>query len=482
MYISEKTGSTLFTLTIIGLCIVILTYLTACSSDSGSSTTSTTSGSTVAGAITGFGSIIMDNGVEYETDGLSDCEVDDQTATGVCEDSLSTGMHVTLHTDSNNVVTALKYDDELEGVASNVTGANGDYSFEVYGVTITTTNPGTQWDDFSANPPTEPELNGANVEISGEWQQDGTLIASYVEKQDASDDGHEVKGTVGAITGTDFPLTLRNGSTIDVDGSALNPLPAEGDFVELKGNYNAGTFVANESEIEDESDFYSDSEAEITGTLISNTDSSTGFSIGNTDVDISNASSCTDLVGLLVEAEGTFNQDTEVLIVDECENEHEDLEVKCVVVDNATIPDSTKPKVGSVECGFPGTTGGPLTIEFNDTPDLAMFSGDSTDSTFDLTNVLAGDCVEIKFSEDASGAYIAGLIEHEGSSECSSEVEGTLDSFNDDVDITALGVTFSVDSTTVYNSPKTTLVSDAKAKIKDSDADGTVDEIEAEVD
>jgi len=482
MYISEKTGSTLFTLVVIGLCAVTLTYLTACSSSSDSSTTSTTPESTVVGSITGFGSIIMDNGVEYETDGLSDCEVDDQTATGVCEDSLSTGMHVTLHTDADEVVTSLKYDDELEGVTSNVLGNNGNYTFEVYGVTITTTNPGTQWDDFSANPPTEPELNGANVEISGEWQQNGTLIASYVEKQDASDDSHEVKGTVGAVTGTNFPLTLRNGSAIDVDGSALSPLPAEGDFVELKGNYNAGIFVATESEIEDESDFDSDSEAEITGTLISNTDSSTGYSIGNTDVDISNASSCSGLVGLLVEAEGAFNQDTEVLVVEECENEDEDLEVKCVVVDNAIIPDSTKPKVGSVECGFPGISGS-LTIEFNDTPDLAMFSGDSTDSTFDLTNVFAGDCVEIKFSKDASGAYIAGLIEHEGSSECSSELEGTLDSFNDGIDITALGITFTVDPTnTVYNSPKTTLVSGAKVKIKDSNADGTADEIEAEVD
>ena len=456
------------------LCTLAVTGLVSCSS----STSSTTSESTVVGSITGFGSIIMDNGVEYETDGLSNCEVDDQTATGVCEDSLSTGMHVTLHTDANDVVTALKYDDELEGVTSNVTGTNGDYTFEVYGVTIATTNPGTQWDDFSTNLPDTSELNDVNVEISGEWQLDGTLIASYVEKQDASDDSHEVKGTVGAITGTDFSLTLRDGSTIiDVNGSALSQLPAEGEFVELKGSYNAGIFTATESEIEDENDFDSDSEAEITGTLISNTDSSTGFSIGNTDVDISNASSCSGLVGLLVEAEGTFNQDTDVLVVEECENEDEDLEVKCQVSNNAIVPDSTKPKVGSVECGFTGTTGGPLTIEFNDTPDLAMFSGDSTTSTFDLTNVLDGDCVEIKFSKDASGAYIAGLIEHEGSSECSSELEGTLDSFNDGIDITALGVTFAVDSTTVYDSPTTTLVSGAKVKIKDNNADGTADEV-----
>lgn len=466
------------------LCTLVVTGIVSCGGGS-SDTSSTASGSTVVGTIAGFGSIIMDNGGEYETDGLSNCEVDDMTASGLCEDSLSTGMHVTLHTDANGVVTSLKYDDELEGVASNVTGTNGNYSFEVYGVTITTTSPGTQWDDFSGNPPTAGELDGVNVEISGEWQQDGTLIASYVEKQDSSDDSHEVKGTVGVITGTDFPLTLRNDSIIDVDGSALSHLPAEGDFVELKGNYdsNTGIFTATDIETEDENDFDSDSEVEITGTLIANTDSSTGLSIGNTDVDISNASSCNGLTGFLVEAKGTFNLDTGVLVVEECENEDEDLEVKCVVSNNAIIPDSTKPKVGSVECGYPGTTGGPLTITFNDTPDLAMFSGDSTESTFDLSNVLAGDCVEIKFSKDANGAYIAGLIENEGIGCDSHELEATLDSYNDDSDITALGVTFTVGPKTVYNPSKAALVDGVKVKIIDNGADntdGTADVIEVD--
>ena len=424
----------------------------------------------------------MDNGVEYETDGLSNCEVDDMIAVGVCEDSLSTGMHVTLNTDANGSVTSLKYDDELEGVvtAGTVTGASGDYTFEVFGVTVTTTNPGTQWDDFNNNPPTTiGELDGANIEISGEWQIDGSLLASYVEQQ--GDSIHEVKGTVGAITGTGFPLTLKSGSTIDVNGSALSQLPAEGDFVELKGSFDsvANLFSATDSEIEDTDDFDSDSEAEITGTLTENVNSSTGFSIGNTNVDISGAPSCSGLTGLLVEAEGSYDVDTGVLVVRECENEDEDMEVKCMVSNNAIIPDETKPKVGSVECGFTGTTGGPLTIKFNDTPDMAMFSGDSTSSTFDLTDVLSGDCVEIKFSKDTNGDYIAGLIEDEGSTGCSSyELEGVLDSFNDDLNITALGITFTVNPGTTYNPDKTGLVSGAKVSIKDIGADGTADEVE----
>ena len=457
--------------------ILIMTLTTGLAGCGGGGTSSTTSGSTVVGTITGFGSIIMDNGVEYETDGLSSCEVDDMTVAGVCEDSLSTGMRATLHTDANSVVTSVKYDDELEGVVTGTpapTGTNGEYSFQVYGVTVTTTNPGTQWDDFTPPISVAADLVGRNVEISGEWQQDGSLIASYLEEQ--SDTSHEVKGTVGAINGSDFPLILRNDSTIDVDGSALSQFPAEGAFVELKGNYDIinSKFIATEFEIEDEDDFDSDSEAEITGTL---TATANGFTIGNTAVDISGAPSCSGLTGLMVEAEGTYQNG--VLVVEECEDEDEDMEVKCEVSNNAIIPDETKPKVGSVECGFTGTTGGPLTIKFNDTPDMAMFSGDSTGSPFDLTNVLSGDCVEIKFSKDANGDYIAGLIEDEGSTGCGSyELEGMLDSFNDGSDITVLGITFMVIPGTTYNPDKTGLVTGAKVSINDNGADGAADEVE----
>ena len=464
------------------------TGLAACGGGS-DSTSSTASGKTVVGTIAGFGSIIMDNGVEYETDGLSNCEVDDDDVAGKCEDSLSTGMHVTLKLNASGGVTSLKYDDELEGVASNVTGTNGsgNYTFKIYGVTITTTSPETQWDDFGANPPTIVQLNGKNIEVSGEWQQDGSLIASYVEKQDDSDNTHEVKGTVGVISGTDFPLTLRNGGTMDVDASAVSRLPVAGDFVEVKGRYDGVNFIfiASEIEIEDEDDFDGDSEAEITGTLSENPASPGGYSIGNTDVDISGAPSCTGLIGSMVEAEGRFNQDSGVLVVKECENEDEDegMEAKCQVVEDATV-DTLKPKVGSVTCGFPETTGGPLTIKFNDSPDLAMFSDDSTASTFDLTKVNGGDCVEIKFSKDANGDYIAGLIKHEDTLGCdSTELEATfddtVDEFNDGVDITLAGITFTANPT-IYEptDSNSSLGNGYKVKIEDTDADGNAEFIE----
>jgi hypothetical protein len=299
------------------LCTLVATGVVACGGGSNTAS-STASERTVVGKIVGFGSIIMDNGVEYETDGISSCDVDDQDIGGICQDSLFEGMHVVLKIDANGRVKSLKYDDELEGVASNIMGTAGNYSFEIYGVTITTTSADTLWDDFSANPPTALELDGANVEVSGEWRN-GMLVASYVEKQ--NDSTHEVKGTVGMIVGTDFPLTLRNGSSIDVDASALSTLPMEGDFVELKGSYDGATstFTATDFEIDDEDDFDDGSEADVTGTLSENTSSSTGYSIGNTEIDISSAPSCIAQIGSLVEAEGRI--DAGVLVARKCEIE-----------------------------------------------------------------------------------------------------------------------------------------------------------------
>ena len=475
------------------LCTLAVTGLISCGGSGGGSTSSTDSGSTVVGTIAGFGSIIMNNGVEYETDGLSNCEVDDDDVAGKCEDSLSAGMHVTLKLNASGAVTSLKYDDELEGVASKVSGVDGsgNYTFEIYGVTIKTTSPETQWDDFNTNPPTIPELNGTNIEVSGEWRLDGTLIASYVEEQSDGDDSHEVKGTVGVITGDRFPLTLRNDATIDVDANAVpvSQFPIAGDFVEVKGSYDGATgiFTATEIEIEDEDDIDGDSEAEITGTLAVNPASPGGYSIVNTNVDISGAPSCTALIGLMVEAEGRY-QDSDgltVLVVEECENEDEDMEAKCEV-EGVTVLDIDKPKMGSVECGFPGTTGGPLTIIFNDSPDLAMFSDDSTASTFDLTDVDMGDCVEIKFSK-VGDDYIAGLIEHEGSGGCDSyELEATfgdntVDDFNDGTDITLAGVTFTANPT-VYDPPgsNASLSVGDEVKIKDNNGNGNADEIKVD--
>ena len=433
-------------------------------------------GGTVVGSIAGFGSIIMSNGEEYSTNNISSCLVDDQNAPGVCEDSLSPGMHVSLHLDANGSVESVEYDDDLEGPATNVSGSAGNYSFMIFGADVMTSDSGTQWSGFSTSPPAPAELDGANVEVSGEWQ--GSILhVTYVEKQ--NDMTHEAEGLVDTVNGTDFTLILEDGTIIDVDAANANQVPQPGDYVEVEGTYNGAIFSATRIEFEDHDDFDSDGEAEITGTLVQDAGSPTGYSIGRTAVDISNAPTCNGLEGTVVEAEGYYDQSSGVLVVRECEDEEDELEMKCLV-GNVKVNDPNKPKVGLLECDFPGTTGGPLSIEFRDAPELAAFADDSWSNPFDLTSVNTGDCVEIEAGSDASGALVAGMLELESAGRgCSEyELEGPVEAFTNQMSITVVGISYTVDGTTAY--PDGLPVQGDFVEITDSNADGIADSVEVD--
>jgi len=463
------TGSLVSALTLVGI--------TACSDDGSTGTVS--SESTVVGTIAGFGSIILSNGNEYNTDNITSCDVDDTEVGGVCEDSLSVGMNVSMQLDSSGAVSSVHYDDELEGLVENAIGTDGSFNFEVFGVNVTTVSPGTQWHGFDTNPPLSNELDGAFVEVSGEWQGAG-LVASYVEKQ--SDTTSEVEGSVGTVSGTAFPLTLKNGSAITVDASSANLIPQAGDYVEVEGSYDTNTAIlsATRIELEDADDFDEDGEAEITGTLLQDSSSTTGYSINSTQVDIANATSCTDLVGSVVEAEGIYNQTTGVLVVEACEDEDDELEMKCLV-SNVAVPNLDLPKVGTLDCDFTPATGGPLTVAFRDSPELAEFSGDDWNDHFDLTDINTGACVEIEASLDTTGALVAGLVEleDEGISACESyKLAGPVDDITADA-ITVLGITFTIING-VTDFPDGDPVAGNSVKINDDNADGTADSVEIE--
>jgi|GEM_PF-5466138 len=451
--------------------VVVAIGLAACGGGGSGGGATAGTGSSVAGAIAGFGSVIMSNGVEYNTDNVTACEVDNQSVSGKCEDSLSVGMIVNLQVDATGAVTSISYDNDLKGPATNVSGSDGNFSFQVFGADITTTNPGTQWRDFTTNPPLPAELDGTNVEISGEWQGN-MMVALYVEKQ--SDTTHEAEGTVGTVTGMMFALTLRDGTVINVDAAGANFMPQAGDYVGVEGAYDGTSFVATKVEIKDKDDFDSDGEAEITGTLAQDANSSTGHVIGATDVDISNAPSCDSLIGSVVEAKGSYDQASGVLVVDTCKNEGEDLEMKCLA--GMVSANDMMPKVGSVACTFPGATG-EVQIEFRDAPDLAVFSGDSTLSPFALGDVRSGDCVEIEAHTDASGAHVAGLLNLEDAAMgCDTyKLQGPVDAFTDNVSITVLGVTFVVDAMTDY--PNGLPMVGDSVKIIDADGNGTADSV-----
>ncbi len=454
--------------------------LSACSdSDSGGVPTETTpaasTGITVVGDVAGFGSIILDSGDKYDTDNVTECDLDDTSIAGNCEDSLAVGMNISMKLDDSGAVSSIDYDDDLEGPASEVAGTDGNFTFKVLGVDVTTKAPGTNWDDFSTSPPQASELEGANVEISGEWQG-SMLVASYVEKQSDSDSSYEAKGTVGAVDSTTFALTLRDGSTIDVDASNANMVPQTGEFVEVEGSFDGTQLMATRIEIEDEDDFDDDGEAEITGTLMQDDSSTTGYSIASTDVDISNAQGCSELIGSVVEAEGIYNQTTSVLVVQYCEDEDDEIEMKCLV--STVEVDLVEPKAGAISCAFPNITDGTLEVQFLASPDLAEFTDDDSIDPFDLTDINSGDCVEIQASKD-SGTLVAGLLEREEiASDCESyELEGPLDEMTTDA-ITVLGITYGLDGNTSL--PVSMPAPNDIVKVVDANADGIADSVDAD--
>ncbi len=446
--------------------------LAACSGGGGGVGATAGSGNSVAGTIAGFGSVIMDNGVEYDTNSIATCEVDNLSVSGVCEDSLSVGMTVNMQVDANGAVSSIRYNNDLKGPATNVTGSAGVFSFTVFGAAIDTANPGTQWRNFTTNPPLLAELTGANVEISGTWQAN-SLTALYVEKQ--TDSANDAEGTVGTVNGTMFSLTLESGTVINVDAASANFMPQAGDYVGVEGTYDGVNFVATKISIEDGDDFDSDGEAEITGMLVLDANSSTGHSINNTDVDISGAPSCTNLVGSTVEAKGSYSQSLSVLTVNTCNNEQDDLAMMCLA--GTVTTDSLLPKVGSVTCTFPGATGD-LLVEFRDSPQIALFSDDSRLNPFSLGDIRSGDCVEIEASTDATtGATVAGSVQMEGVGiSCEKyKLKGPVSAFTDNVSITILGVTYTVDATTSY--PNGLPVVGTSMKITDVDGNGIADSV-----
>ena len=452
--------------------------LSACSdSDSGAvPTDSTSAGGTVVGEVAGFGSVILDSGKKYDTDNVTDCDLDDTSIAGNCDDSLAVGMNISMKLDDSGAVSSINYDDDLEGSASAVAGTDGNFTFKVLGVDVSTSDPGTNWDDFPTSPPQASELEGANVEISGEWQG-SVLVASYVERQSDSDSSYEAKGTVGAVDSTQFALTLRDGSTIDVDASNANMVPQTGDFVEVEGSFDGTQLMATRIELEDSDDFDDDGEAEITGTLMLDGNSPTEYSIANTYVDISNAQGCSELIGSVVEAEGIYDQTTSTLVVQYCEDEDDEIEMKCSV--SAVEAALEEPKAGTVSCAFPNTTGGPLDVVFQASPDLAVFTDDDSLDPFDLTDINSGDCVEIYASYDSSGTLVAGLLElEEVASDCESyELEGPVGEITTEA-ITVLGIRYGLDADTLMSGPMP--VPNATVKVIDTDADGIADSVETD--
>ena len=447
------------------------------------------SAQTTVGQITGFGSIYV-NGVEYDTTG-SVYRVDDSVASG--DDALAVGMVVKVQGSVNadgltGQADNIFYDDDIEGIVEDLaTDANDPNikTFMVMGVSVQADKNGTNFE--GEDDPTfsfETIKDGDNVEVSGDFSGD-VLIASFIEKQDASDDDFEVKGTVDEYNGSDqFVLILRNESRLNVTIAEGAEIPSmgvmDGQYVEVEGTIpdtvNApDSILAMKVELEDHDRIGDDDddEVEIKGTLNYDMTSETwsvmdvqlGFD-DNTEYSPQDlADSIADLSadGLYVEVEGEYVND--VLLVDEIELEEDDLEFKADV-DSISATDA---RDGTMTLTFGAAIG---TVDVRVTPDT-MFLDDEATNHYDLNSIMMGDKVEIDARMGADGMIYASSLHLED--DLGYEIEGPVDAI-DDVSITVVGITFGVDMDTFFENG-TPGVGDY-AEVEDDDGDGVADSVE----
>jgi hypothetical protein len=216
-------------------------------------------GVVATGTITGFGSVFV-NGVEFETTGSS-FDIDDDSA--ATEGDLALGMVVTIVGTINNdgvtgTANSIQYDDEVEGPVSNDPLENSDMTtktFNVFDFTVvvnknTTVFAGTSYEGLSRND---------IVEVSGFYNENGSLVATRLEKQGTLSLGVsevELKGTIIGFNGSDT-FTV-DGITVNFDGATdLSDMPGgvieDGQFVEVKGTLVTTTAInATRIELEDE--------------------------------------------------------------------------------------------------------------------------------------------------------------------------------------------------------------------------------------
>lgn len=480
---------------VLGTALLLSLTLSACGGSDGSNDTTpvplSATDRSVVGAITGFGSIYV-NGIEYDTNGAS-YEVDDSSASD--DSALAVGMVVKVQGSVNadgrtGSASSVSYDDELEGIVEDLAADADDPSIKIFTVMKTTVRVDQNSTNFDGEDDAsfsfDTIMNGDNVEVSGEYDGD-ILVASYIEKQDSSDDDFEAKGTVAEYNDVDnFVLVLKNGNTLDVTLAAGAEIPsvgiANGQYVEIEGTIPDSlgfpdAILATKVELEDDDHFSDDDDDEVEIKGILNYDAETDtWSVRDVVIafddntqykpeSLMDAIADGSAAGLTVEVEGYYLD--EVLQVHEIELEEDELEFK----GDATVLTSTGPRDGTIQLSFGIATGTVDVIVNSET----MFLDDESMAHFDLDSIMDSAKVEVEARWAEDGSIIASSLHLEDDMDY--EITGPLGAI-DDVSITVLNVVFSIDEGTFFEDGMPE-VGDY-VEVEDEDADGYADSVEIE--
>ncbi|MEN8713111.1 MAG: DUF5666 domain-containing protein [Arenicellales bacterium] len=469
--------------------------LTACGGGGGGGGTTGTSASiSSVGTISGFGSIYV-NGIKYETGGAT-YRVDDEDEFD--DSSLAVGMKVKVEGSVNDdgrtgTANRVLYDDDVEGPIDTgsltIVDANT-RTFTVLGLLISAHATSTVYDDGASF---DGLAEGQILEISGYF--DGNqIVASRIEKQSDLDDEFELKGNVANYDGSSVTLTLQNGVSAgpySVSGTAELDIPADpvGLFVEIKLIDQGGSLLVIKIETDDE-DLLDDDDDEVSVRGILEDDGIGGFLINGVSFTVGDSTEYEPeslknnlVAGMEIKVEGDMQGN--VLIADEVESEHGDIEIEARVID--VVSSDTKNGTVTVDLG----NGQSLSVQ---TDNSTQFEDESAsdlndDESFNLDELAVGvDFVEIEAYRADTGQLVATSIEREDTGR-DTRLEAPVDGFDTGVSVTLLGITYSVDGGTSYelndvSSGSTAFFSaldiNDSVKVTDIQPDGTAEELDLE--
>jgi hypothetical protein len=400
------------------------------------------SGYIATGTITGFGSVFV-NGIEFETDTAA-IEVDG--VSGKTQDDLAIGMVVTINGSVNadgisGTADTILFDDDVQGPVASLTpasgaDADGNRSFEIFGVTVRA-DADTVFDiDDDAGLPAgtvfdiDTLAEGNNVEISGFMNAAGEINATRVELKDqtlSASSEVEIKGTISVLVNTSFVL---NGIQVDAGTARLEDLPnglVDGDYVEVKGSYNAGsnTLTATTIEAEDGTGEIDDTAGFSVEGLVTDYDGSAIFKVNGITIDASSAAftpaNLTLANGVRIEAEGP-------------------------VVNNVLQATSIEARSGEVRVQAAVSAADPDTDDFAVKPVASQgaISILVTTSTEMEADIMVGDFVELRGYLNADGTVTATRIELKDPDD-DVVVQGIMESGASSGTISVLGVEFQID-------------------------------------
>lgn len=301
---------------------------------------------------------------------------------------------------------------------------------------------------------------GDYVEVSGEPQEDGSLLATRIERKrlDAEDEDYdeaELRGVVSALDATAKTFQIGD-QLVDYGAATVEGTLADGVRVEVEGQLTGSTLTASKVEVEDDVEGEPEGEGELEGLVTALDPAAQTFSLLGYTVDYSDASIEGNLVdGARVEVEGQFDAvDANVLHAAAIEVKHEDGGLGSADGEIKGAISSLDTAAGTFAIGDTGFYVTDATvIEIDDrAAELAeLQDGDFVEVRFDSTQVVDGRLLAVKVEietdesdddgnggdDDAESAEVKGLI-------ADFDAAGKTFSVN--------GYTVTVDSATTYES------------------------------